>query len=105
MVNVYRETSWNEVKECIDECMTLREKTNELREKWPEVRYTGNMKINVFILGLKVQSLSLIVDSIESLMDTNLSVGQMRMAEKLEKIIGTLKTKTNICEYTDTDLS
>ncbi|KAF8353470.1 hypothetical protein PRIPAC_91469 [Pristionchus pacificus] len=70
MVNVYRETSWNEVKECIDECMTLREKTNELREKWPEV-----------------QSLSLIVDSIESLMDTNLSVGQMRMAEKLEKII------------------
>lgn len=54
------------------------------------------MKINVFILGLKVQSLSLIVDSIESLMDTNLSVGQMRMAEKLEKIIGTFITKTNI---------
>lgn len=39
MVDVYRETSWNEVKECIDECMRLREKANELREKWPEVRY------------------------------------------------------------------
>ncbi|GMT00594.1 hypothetical protein PENTCL1PPCAC_22768, partial [Pristionchus entomophagus] len=70
VVDVYRETSWSEVKESIEECMRFKEKTEELRDKWPEV-----------------QSLSLIMDAIESLMDSSLSIGQMRMAEKLEKII------------------
>ncbi|GMT30206.1 hypothetical protein PFISCL1PPCAC_21503 [Pristionchus fissidentatus] len=70
VMDVYRETSRVQMKVAIEECERLKEKTEELREKWPEI-----------------QSLSLIIDAIESLMDSSLSIGQMRMAEKLEKII------------------
>ncbi|GMR53597.1 hypothetical protein PMAYCL1PPCAC_23792, partial [Pristionchus mayeri] len=70
VVDVYREICVSEVKESIEECMILKKKTEEFRDKWPEV-----------------QSLSLIIEAIESLMDSSLAIGQMRMAERLEKII------------------